>query len=179
VTQTTIPGTKVPDVTKVSDAEPDAARRFMSRVAVTTAILATFASLAAMFSTSHLNQAMLDQIKSSDQWAYYQAKGVKLAVLESKMELVSALARPVEGENVERADRYRQEQETIKGEAAGREASAEDHRRRHVTLGRASTGFQIAIALAAIALLSKRAILWHASMVLGATGSVFFVWGLL
>src|SRR5215470_14884716 len=92
ITDTKIPGTDVPDVTKAA-AEDPAQKKWMSRVAVTTAILATCASLATMFATTHLNKSMLSTIEESDQWAYYQAKGVKLAVLESKMELLPAVGK--------------------------------------------------------------------------------------
>jgi len=177
ITDTKIPGTNVPDITRVEGVEQET-KRFMSRVAVTTAILATLASVASMFSTSHLNQAMLDQIKSADQWAFFQAKGVKSAVLESKMELVRELGKEAVPADVERAARYKREQEEIKTEAAGREASADQHRTKHVTLGRASTAFQVAIALAAIALLVRKPMLWYLSMGLGLVGSVFFVMGM-
>lgn len=184
VTATKIPGTNVPDVTVVEGVEQET-KRFMSRVAVTTAILATLASVASMFSTSHLNQAMLDQIKSADQWAFFQAKGVKLAVLESKLELLEQLgketvAAEAKGEkDTDRVARYKKEQDEIKTEAARRESSADAHRTRHITLGRASTAFQVAIALAAIALLVRKPLLWYLSMGLGLVGSVFFVLGMI
>lgn len=193
ITETTIPGTKVPDVTKVDAADAES-KRFMSRVAVTTAVLATLASIATMFSTSHLNQAMLDQIKSADQWSFFQAKGVKLAVLESKMELLKELrpdsaaeaakpgadpARPPAETDAQRAARYASEQAKVKDDAKALEESAADHRRRHVTLGRSSTAFQVAIALSAIALLVKKPVLWWISLALGLVGSAYLAQGLL
>ena len=178
ITETTIPGTKVPDVTKADGVDPGA-KRFMSMVAVTTAILATLASISSMFSTSHLNQAMLDQIKSADQWSFFQAKGVKLAVLESKIELVKELGKSPETDDAARVERYKKEQEEIKAEAVKRETDAADHRRRHNTLGRASTAYQVAIALAAIALLVRKPVMWWLSMTLGAVGTGFLVMGML
>lgn len=179
VTDTTIPGTKVPDVTQVN--EDPAAKAFMSKVAITTAILATLASLASMFSGSHLNQAMLEQIKSSNQWNYFQAKGIKLAVVESRIETMKQMspATPADREDAERVQRYTKEQGEISAEAKRAETSSEDHRKRHTTLGRSSTAFQVAIALAAVALLSKRKPLWLGSMLLGGIGTVFFVLGMI
>lgn len=177
ITETTIPGTKVPDVTK-ADGVDAAGKRFMSWVAVTTAVLATLASIASMFSTSHLNQAMLDQIKSADQWSFFQAKGVKLAVLESKMELIGQLGKAGEAGDLERAARYKKEQEEIKARAEKHEEEAGDHRKRHGTLGRASTAYQVAIALAAIALLVRKPVMWWLSMALGAVGTGFLVVGM-
>jgi hypothetical protein len=48
----------------------------------------------------------------------------------------------------------------------------------HVILARSVTFFQIAIALAAIAVLTKKSALWLGSLALGATGAAFFVVGL-
>ena len=66
VTATKIMGTDIPDVT---DAAPgsDALKRWMSRSAVPTAVLAILAAMASSFASSHLNKAMIDQIRASDQ----------------------------------------------------------------------------------------------------------------
>jgi hypothetical protein len=63
------------------------------RVALTAALLAVFAAITALFAGHHANEAMIEQIKSSDQWAYYQAKGIKSVVLESKMEMLASLGK--------------------------------------------------------------------------------------
>ena len=121
-TERKIPGTEVPAAAAGiagDGGESPAQRRWLSRVGVTTAVLAACASVATMFSASYLNKAMLDQIEASDNWNYYQAKGIKLAVLEGRLELQKALQRsetiPAKRENDEsRAARYRQEQEEIR-----------------------------------------------------------------
>ena len=46
-------------------------------VALSTAIIAVLAAIAGLYGNHHANEAMLDQIASSDKWAYYQAKGIK------------------------------------------------------------------------------------------------------
>lgn len=178
ITAEKIPGTDVPDVTR-TPAESEAQKKWMSRVAVTTAILATLASLATMFSTTHLNQAMIEEIKASDQWNFYQAKGIKLAVLESRMEMLPALGKPVADEDRARAARYEKEQGEISVEAKARQSAAADHRRRQGLLSNGSTAFQVSIALAAVALLVKKNVFWVLSLAGGAVGVVFFVWGML
>lgn len=182
ITDAKIPGTDIPDITKAHADDP-AQKRWMSRVAVTTAILATMASLASMFATNHLNQAMISVIEESDQWAFYQAKGVKLAVLESKMELLPRLKLQSEDadltKDVANAQRYRDEQAQIKADAEKNQAAAADHRRRQKVLSNASTAFQVSIALCAVALLIKKNAFWFMAMVLGAVGAVFFVMGML
>ncbi len=177
ISEEKIPGTDIPDVTK-AQGDP-AEKRWMSRVAVTTAILATLASLATMFATNHLNQAMIDEIKAADQWAFFQAKGIKLAVLESRLELLPALGKAVTPEDTARADRYKSEQEDIKAHATAAHSAAADHRSRQGKLSNASTAFQVAIALCAVALLTRKDMFWMLAIAGGAVGVVFFVMGLL
>lgn len=172
-----IPGTDIPDVTKAEGNAAD--KRWMSRVAVTTAILATLASLATMFATNHLNQAMIDEIKAADQWAFYQAKGIKLAVLESRIELLPALGKVVTPEDTAKAERYKSEQEGIKADAEKAHKSAADHRARQGRLSHSSTAFQISIALCAVALLTRKNMFWMLAIAGGLFGSVFFVIALL
>src|SRR6478672_2474172 len=63
---------------------------WISWVALSTAILAALAAIAALLSGRHVNEAMMNQIEASDQWNYYQAKGIKAAVLDAKMSLGGA-----------------------------------------------------------------------------------------
>ena len=176
VTSQKILGTSIPDVSQAS-AESDRMKVLMSRVAVTTAILATFASIASMFSSNHLNEAMIDQIQASNQWNYYQAKGVKAAVLEGRMETLPALGKPITPEDTARAERYKKEQEEISTNAKAMQASCDDHRKRYRTLGRSATAFQIGIAIAAVALLMRKNWFWFLAMLVGLVGLVFFAMG--
>ncbi|HKS31875.1 MAG TPA: DUF4337 family protein, partial [Chthoniobacterales bacterium] len=48
--------------------------KWISGVALSTAILAVLAAIAALLSGSHANEAMMEQIEAADQWAFYQAK---------------------------------------------------------------------------------------------------------
>jgi len=63
---------------------------WISWVALSTAILAALAAIAALLSGRHVNKAMMNQIEASDQWNYYQAKGITAAVLDAKMSLGGA-----------------------------------------------------------------------------------------
>src|SRR5262244_2527881 len=80
---------------------------WISWVALSTAILAVLAAIAGLLSGQHANEAMMNQIESSDQWNYYQAKSIKASVLDAKMSLAGA---PNESDQLKR-DRYEQEQE--------------------------------------------------------------------
>lgn len=189
LTDRKIPGTDVPDVSPSSAPaeESEHNQRWLSRVGVTTAVLAACASVATMFSSSYLNKAMLEQIVTSDSWNYYQAKGVKLAVLESRMETLAALGKPPTGpspgqpsgeDDLARAARYRKEQEEIKAEAEAHQALNREYQARHSRLALASTASQIAIAMAAVALLTRKNSFWLLSLAIGIIGVGLLVFGL-
>lgn len=146
-------------------------------VALSSVILAIFAAVAALMAVHHANEAILERIKSSDQWNYFQAKSIKSAILESKMETLRDARRTPSRQDEERILRYKEEQEKIGEEARHAEASSEAHLRLHVLLARAVTFFQVAIAIGAIAVLARRRSLWLVSLVFGSVGIVFFVLG--
>ena len=121
---------------------------------------------------------MLEQMQATDQWAFYQAKGIKSAVLESRVQLLEALGKPLHGDEQDKLKQYEQEQEKIEDTGHEMEASSKRHMQRHNVLARAVTVYQIAIAMAAIAVLVRRRWLWWVSVALGQAGTAFLVQGL-
>jgi hypothetical protein len=148
------------------------------RVALTAALLAVFAAITALFAGHHANEAMIEQIKSSDQWAYYQAKGIKSVVLESKMEMLASLGKEQSPKDTEKAKAYRMEQNNIGKKAKEYADLSEQHLAIHKTLSYGVTIFQISIAVCAISALTKTKWLWFGSILLGLAGMVFLAMGL-
>jgi hypothetical protein len=147
-------------------------------VALSTAVMAVLAAIAGLLSGHHVNEAMIDQIKASDQWAYYQAKGIKFEIAASTDKILHTLStKPVE-ENKD-LQRYEQEKNEIKSVAEEHTKDSENHLSIHVTLSKAVTIFQIAIAISAIAILTRKKILWYAAMILTAGGMVFLIIGVM
>ena len=101
----------------IHEAAEHAREKWISAVALTSAILAVCAAVAALLAGHHSNEAMIEQIRSSDQWAYYQAKGIKSAVLSSKVELLKGLNHTPSEKDVEKISEYQKEQTEIKKEA--------------------------------------------------------------
>ena len=147
--------------------------RWISGVALSTAILAVLAAITGLLSGMHANEAMMSQIESSDQWSYYQAKSIKASVLDAKISLANS---PNETDSQKR-DRYEKEQDEIKTEAEHKTAEAKSNFHQHEVFARGVTMFQIAIAIAAISALTKRRRFWVVSMLFGVAGCVFLVLG--
>jgi hypothetical protein len=146
-------------------------------VALSSALLAGFAAVAALSAGHNANEAMLDQIRASDQWNYYQAKGIKAAVLGSKMELLKTLRHAPSQEDTDKVAQYKDDQEKITEEAKQDEESSESHLKHHENLAFSVTFFQVAIAVGAISALARRRAFWFVSLGFGAVGIVFLSMG--
>jgi len=146
---------------------------WISWVALSTALLAVFAAIAGLLSGKYANEAMMNQIESSDQWSYYQAKSIKGALLDAKMSLATVADEKDRG----KAARYEEEQTEIKSEAERKQADAKSNFHRHEVYARGVTMFQIAIAVAAISALTKKRRFWLVSLLFGVAGCVFVVLG--
>jgi hypothetical protein len=165
--------------------------RWTTYLSLSTAIIAVFAAVSALESGANSNEAILEkneavlsQSKASDQWAYYQAKGVKAAIAAGQAEMAAEgrpeLARKMRAE----ADRYKLEQEEIEKSARELENKvkesnerAEKFLDRHHRFAFSVTMFQNAIALCAIAALTRRKRLWFLGLTAGAAGLALFVHG--
>ena len=147
--------------------------------ALSSALLAAMAAVASLMAGHHANEAMIEQIRSSDQWNYYQAKGVKAAVLNSKLELLDGLDKAPSAKDKEKLAKYDTDQKEIKEKAEEFETSADRHLHTHIIFARAVTLFQVAIAVAAISVLTHKRVFWLVGMGFGVVGRVLQVQGFL
>jgi len=153
--------------------------RWLSWVALSSALLAALAAAAALLAGHHANEAMIDRIQAANQWSYYQAKSVKANLLDTKRELLVALGRKAGAGDEAKAREYENDREAIAKKAEGLEKSSEAHLDRHMGLARSVTLFQIAIAVGAIAALSSRKPFFWVSLVFGVVGLISFISSLL
>ena len=140
---------------------------FTSRVAVLTAILSTVGAIfgymgghSQNLALLYKNDAAIQKTSASNQWNYYQAKSNKQNLAELSVTLTSGEAQQKFSQAVER---YKKEKEDIKVEAEKLEAAAQAADRQseqemhvHGRWALATTLLQIAIALSAITLLTRK-----------------------
>jgi hypothetical protein len=148
-------------------------------VALSSALLAALAAVCSLLAGHHSNEALIEQLKSSDQWAFYQAKGIKSAVLSTKLDLLAAEGKPIGAKDTEKVATYKHEQEEIQKQAEELQAAAGEHLHRHVIFARGVTLFQIAIAVGAISVLTNRKAFWFVSLAFGLIGAGFLAQGLI
>ncbi len=166
---------------------------FLRKIALTTALLAVLAAIAALRAGATVNHALLLradatrlQSESSDQWAFYQAKSVKAAVQEAVRASWLAAGKEPPADVAERLARYEKEQEEIKEKAheLERERDAKVKESQHLLHGHhgfanAVALFQVAIALGAVAALTRSRVVWAGSIVVGLGGASLLAWALL
>ena len=159
---------------------------FLRSIALSTTILAAVAAIAALLAGGTVNEALARkadatrlQAQASDQWSYYQAKGIKAAVTESAENAWTAAGKPVPPGYAEKRTRYEEEQKEIKAKAEELERERDLHSKesdellhRHHGLANAVALFQVAIALGALAALTRKKLVWLASLALGALGAI-------
>lgn len=156
-----------------------AKEKWISQVALSSALIAVFAAISALLAGHHSNEAMIEQIKSSDQWSYYQAKGIKSSLLNAKIEILRELGKTAKEDDLHKAEEYKKEQEEISKDAKEKQEASEYHLKTHEVYAKSVTFFQVAIAIAAISVLMRRRRFWFLSLAFGACGIGFFIRALL
>ena len=156
------------------------------RLAVATAVIATVGAIFSYMggltqSNAGLlkNDSAIKKTEASNQWNYYQAKSSKQNLAELAVELAPEARRPF---YVDEIKRYKTEKEQIKKDAEKLEKQSDDFNKlsdeqihQHHRWAQATTALQIAIAMAAIALLTKSQGLQKGVYVLSAIGVVLGV----
>ena len=149
---------------------------FAGQLAVITAILATVGALFSYMGGAtqadaglHKNDAAIKKTEASNQWNYYQAKSGKQNLSELAQELAPDARKTF---YIDEVKRYKTEKAEIKlaAEKLEAESKAWDDRsaekmHQHHRWAQATTALQIAIAMAAIALLTKKR--WLEKLVFG------------
>lgn len=157
-------------------------------VALTTAILAALAAIASLKAGGTVNEALelkteatRLQGEASDQWAYYQAKGLKAAVTEASRSSWLALGKAPPDELGKSEERYAEDQrksmekaKEFEHERDAKSAEADELMHRHHFFAQSVAWLQVSIALGAVAALTRRQIVWIGSVVLGLAGAGIF-----
>jgi hypothetical protein len=162
--------------------------KFLKAIAATTAILAAFAAVAALRAGATVNEALVLkteaarlQAEASDQWAFYQAKGLKAAIQESSQTAWQASGKDAPPQFAENQKRYKEEQVEIQKKAKELEEKRDEKSKEadhllHTHHGFANSValFQVSIALGALAALTRNKALWYGSMAVGLFGVGLF-----
>jgi hypothetical protein len=158
--------------------------RSLAAVSLTMAVLAVFVAVVSLLGHRAHTEEVVLQAKSSDQWAYYQAKSIR----EHEDDLFAdfaAVAGVTDAEGMakfkekvaQEADRYKHDKAEIQDEARKLEAEVLMEERRADRYDLAEVFLEIGLVITSITLLSGRRIFWHLGIVLSVVGVVVAVMG--
>jgi len=169
------------EMVESDEKEDGKGRPITGRVAVTAAILAVLASLsmlqserAASESILAKNEAVLAQSRASDEWAFRQAKSIKLRL----QELGSGAPAETERQRAEitASEERAREAERARDEANRRAGEWFEQQHRFAV---GTSLLQIAIVLETVAAVLRRLSVWWAGIAIGAVGVLAFANGFL
>jgi hypothetical protein len=156
----------------------------LAAVSLTMAVLAVLVAVVSLLGHRAHTEEVVLQAKSSDQWAYYQAKNIR----EHEDELFSDLAAAVASNDsgamtkfrekaTQEGERYKHDKEEIQEEARKLEQEVARERNRADLFDLAEVFLEIGLVVTSITLLSGRRIFWHFGIVLSVVGVVVGVMG--
>ena len=151
------------------------------QLAVITAVLATIGAICSYMGGATQadaalakNDAAIRKTEASDQWNFYQAKNQRQSIAELALDLVPAERRADWQKNIEK---YKSDKEPIMAKARELEEQgkafdekSEQLMHQHHRWAEATTVIQVSIALAAIALLTRRRWLEWGTLAVAAVG---------
>ena len=162
---------------------------WMRILSLVTAVLAVFTALGSLkagsFSSQALmnkNEAVLNQARASDQWAFYQSKSIKATIKEGELDRAgkSPRAKKLSSD----IERYEKEKDEISAKAKSYELKADEAGKRVLLLmvpgknfSLSVTLFQVAIALSGLAALTRRRYIWFVGLAVALFGMSFFIKG--
>ena len=147
-------------------------------VALSSAIFAALAAVASLLAGHHINEALINQLESSDTWSQYQTNSIKSAVLSSKIDLLKAAGQVPDARDTDKVAKYEEEKQKLDPEAREFAKRRDEHIEHHEGLAKSVTLIQVCIAVAAVAVLTNRKWFWWISLVFGAVGVYFMFLGL-
>jgi len=163
---------------------------WLNLLALTTVILAVCATLATFKGGGYSTKTVLNQAMASDQWAYFQAKGIKGNLYEVEamrlrrdLELAPRASIPLLEKSLadveKKVAKYDGEKAEIQKKATAYEDAKADAQRHGAPFGLAVIYLQIGILLSSIAALLKQKPVYWAGLVVGLLGLVYFANGFL
>jgi Na+/glutamate symporter len=156
----------------------------INQIAMFTAIIATVGAIFSYMGGAtqanaglYKNNAALKKTEASNQWNYFQAKSTKQSLAEVSRDLTTVDTDKTKYQA--KIDRYEKEKTEIKtvadkleAEATVWDKSSDEQMHQHHRWAQATTVLQIAIALAAIALLTKKKWVEYAMFAAAGAGAI-------
>lgn len=155
-------------------------------VSLTVSILAVLVAAVTLLGHRAHTEELLLQSQATDQWAFYQAKNIRLHEMQSMVDLLGTIS-PVDKEkNATLQEKYKKEVERYESDKDNISEKAKDlEKERDVVSHRADrfdggeAFLEIGLVICSITLLTKRRGFWFGGMLVAAGGVLLAITGLL
>jgi hypothetical protein len=149
-------------------------------VAITISILAVLVAMSTLMGHRSSIEAVLMQTQASDQWAFYQAKNIRLHEMQSVADILEVLT-PTEKEKaaavrekyLKEIERYEKDKDQISEKAKEFENERAVLTRREDRFDAGEVILEIALIICSLTLLTKQKGFWYSGIAIGILG--FFV----
>ncbi len=149
-------------------------------VAITISILAVLVAMATLMGHRSSIEVVLLQTQASDQWAFYQAKNIRLHEMQGVVDMLGVLT-PGEKEKAEvlrekykkEIERYEKDKDQISEKAKEFENERAVVSRREDRFDAGEVILEIALIICSLTLLTKGKAFWYSGIAIGVAG--FFV----
>ncbi|MEY4756248.1 MAG: hypothetical protein RJA34_1146 [Pseudomonadota bacterium] len=147
--------------------EGDTDKRMTNQIAMFTAIVATVGAIFGYMggatqanASLYKNNAAIKKTEASNQWNYFQSKSTKQSLAELARDLAPDDKKPAYLAKIERYESEKNDIKTVaeklEAEALGWDKQSDEQMHQHHRWAQATTALQVSIALAAIALLTRK-----------------------
>ena len=161
----------------------------LKTIALTTALFAALGAVAALLAGGTVNEALVLkteatrlQAEVSDQWAAYQAKAIKSAIQQASELFWTTAGKSPPPRFSQEQQRYAREQAELERLARDKEherdrksAEADELLHQHHRFADSVALLQVAIALGAVAALTRMRLVWLGSILVGLVGAGLFL----
>jgi Domain of unknown function (DUF4337) len=155
-------------------------------VSVTISILAVLGAIVTLMGHRAHTEELLLQAKATDQWAYYQAKNIRLHEMQAVADMLAVLA-PADKEKtavvhekyIKEVERYEKDKDTISDKAKELEAERDLISRRADRFDAGEVFLEMGLVICSITLLTKKRFFWFSGIAIGAVGVILAITGFL
>jgi hypothetical protein len=164
---------------ELSERAKEAKAPFEKKVAASMAVIAAALAVVSVFGQLYANEELLAQQKSSDQWAFYQAKSIR----RYESDIARDMFKTMSGEQAahaseayaKSAEKYESEGAEIQNEAKKLAAESDLKGRQALRLHIGEIFLEIGIVFATLAILTKRSIVWYTSIMSASVGTAIAI----
>jgi len=149
----------------------------LAPISVTMAILAVCVAIVSLLGHRSHTEELLMQNRATDEWAYYQAKNIRLHNYQMSLELLALVdfkdkgqASKVSEKYQSEADRYTKEQAEIEEQAKDYEKESAQGQRKGDRFDLGEVFLEVALVITSLALLTKNRFYWLLGMLGGVAG---------